>query len=133
MSVSYSQHVAAPTTHAQELVLEQVGMLLRLKAGDFTAMKASYTIIQDEEYTLAVDAALRYISGYLVWDTVAEDAGFLVDEIYDGESGFDFEGSIYNALQPLFSFVVPADATTLDAIDISVYHMVAPTPEVEGP
>jgi hypothetical protein len=84
----------------------------------------------DDDYSLgsfssdvtpdATDPTL--VCGYLVYDTVAEEMAVLIDEVVadDVDVPYEFSGSPYTVITTLFSFTLPAEATSLDGVDIAV-------------
>jgi hypothetical protein len=68
-----------------------------------------------------------FVCGYLVYDTVSEEMAVLIDEVVadDVDVPYEFSGSPYTVITTLFSFTLPAEATSLDGVDIAVCRIAA--------
>jgi len=120
------------------LSVEQSGMDITVKAGDFRWKHAVYTLAQDEVCEVEADAQhVKSVIGYLTRDTITKAIDILVDEVlhdgvdtaYDPKRGDEVPWEI---IHNLFIARVPAGATSLDDATIKVYHIIDASEEDVG-
>lgn len=105
-----------------DLTVEQSGMTLTVRAGDFTIVGQEYQLEDDEIFVVRADVDnYTDIFGYLVKDVTGK-VRLLVDEVvHDGEDEpFDVSASEYTPLLFIFNVRVPAQATSLDDEELVV-------------
>jgi hypothetical protein len=121
--------------HRVALEVAQSGMTVTTSAGSF---------YMNEELTLAegVDAALTadttydtVVVGYLARHRGSGDIVVAVDEIVQDGDDVSCAWVDYDPFHPLFALRVPPAASSLDDVQIDVYHLVAQAsrPKVRAP
>jgi len=119
------------------LSVDHSGMVLTVRGGTFTLGGEEIELEADQPFTATSDADdPTAVIGYIVEEVATEAILLLVDEVVmdgvDEAYAFTRTGP-YRALHRLFSMTVPAAATTLDAVDVVVEHLVAPTAPASTP
>jgi hypothetical protein len=115
----------APKTLVQ-LVVEQTGMQITVKAGTFKLSDVVETLEEDQEVTIPVRTVDTDVIGYLVRVKADGKIAVFVDEVQrDGlDDLYNFTSkSPWKLISNLFLVRVPADATTLDGETIRVDHV----------
>lgn len=137
MTITIQKQQAKADSAAVSLVVEQEAMKLTVKTGAFTVEGEHFEFSEDQEFTATADADDdTYVRAYLAVNTETGDPVLFVDEeILDGsDAPFVFEGSDYRPLHILYHLTVPAEATSLDDVDITVFHVEEPeVPTTPGP
>lgn len=108
------------------LSVGQVGMDITVSAGEFKLNGLDFSLEQDEVLSVvAHDTYEKTIIGYLVRDIETDNSVLLIDEVLqDGEDSpyiLESNGPYDNTHRLLF-FKVPPGASTLDEVDVKVFH-----------
>lgn len=129
MSVTVVKQRAAGGIHSVSLSVEQSGMDVSVKSGQFRVSGVDYEFTEDQDFSAEAAAECdTIVTGYIAKDVSTGVLVLIVDEeVLDGEDvPFIFSGSGYDPIHRLFSLKVPAAATSLDGVDVTVYHIVEP-------
>jgi len=121
--IKLSRIKAEPSVHSVQLSVTQSGMVVSVAAGLIKFCRQGYEIFETDYTAKNVDHDVS-VTGWLVKDE-AGDALIAVDE--NSEDGvFDWATCPYEKLDVLFQFGIPANTSSLDDVEISVRHLVAP-------
>lgn len=106
------------------------GMTISVPESQVTWKGNGYTVEETEAEFTADQDEPTYVNGYLVYDTENSEMVVVVDEIVRGsdDDPFDFESSSYQEVTGLFSFVIPAAASSLEELEVSVFRLVLAAP-----
>jgi hypothetical protein len=108
--------------HDCTLAVSTSGLTVNVAQGTFSIESTEYTL-EAQEVTVTPDPAEDvWVDGILAKNIGTGEAALLVDEMVIGDPSYDFSGS-YELLHRLFSFLLPAGATTLDDVVIRVRHI----------
>lgn len=104
------------------------GMLITVGSGDFHYCGEALTLSDDAEYVVTPDATYDTVllASLVKGPAPAFEVSVVVDEVLqDGaDRPFDLNDSEYQTLGRLFSCSIPAGATSLDDVTISVRQVV---------
>jgi len=114
---------------ALDLEVEQSGMVVTVKAGTFIIRGVEYSLESDQEFTASENPGDLFIDAKLCLDD--DTVMMIVDEIEPDGRSYDWRGSPYEVLWPMFYMNVPANTTSLDDVDVQVYRVTKPEEETE--
>lgn len=115
---------------ALDLEVETLGMVVTVKAGTFVMRGVEYSLEGDQEFTASENPGDLFIDAKLCLDdgTVV----MIVDEIEPDGRSYDWKGSPYEVLWPMFYMNVPENTTSLDDVDVQVYRVTEPEEMEDG-
>jgi hypothetical protein len=133
--VRYSKQVSKNETHALSLDVEEDGVDIIVKAGDFRIGGVDYTLGEDQVFSVANKPEKFDAMAFLVEQISDGSILVVVDEKdYDTDSGwdepYDWNESPYRLIEHIWHANFPPNTTALD--DIIVYATRISEQEEEG-
>lgn len=107
------------------LDLEQLDMVVTVKAGTIVWKGTSYALTEDNVATITTMTKDGYVYGYLVQKKDDQSISVLVDEFTAGDPGYDFGHSPYLCMYVLYFIHMPNGVTSLDQVEIQSYQTMA--------
>ena len=126
-----------PDANSMDFSVAVVGEVLKVSPGDVKIFGKSYSLGELVEFTLEASDHLRGICGYLAEEIATPGkAVVVVDEVDMTDPLYQFNGSLYRMLTPLFEMSAPAGVLLAD-LPIRVYRFLpvsaAPVPPPTTP
>ena len=129
MAINVVTKLSSPGAHNIDLQVDVVGLQIIVRAGSIRHAKIDYQLQEDEEFTCVPTSKVQTLDGCLYRDMSLGELHVMVEAREEDDlDAYDWGDTAAKLLYGIFEAVVPANASSLDEADITVYRTVPPPP-----